>query len=84
MMEDKKRNRPTKVKLTLRILVSFYLLYLVWQLRGAPASHTGTERLLFLAAMALFTVTAVLLGGFSLRAYLRGDYEHPEDEESGQ
>lgn len=52
-MEEKKRNYPTKISLILRIVVSLYLLYLVWGLREAPASHTGAERLLFIAAMIL-------------------------------
>ena len=63
----------------LRMVVSVYLLYLVWELREAPASHTGVESLLFIAAMVLFTAVAVILGGLSLRAFLRGEYGHPED-----
>jgi len=83
-MEDEKRKYPSKVSLILRIVVSAYLLYLTWGLRGAPASHTGPERLLFIAAMVLFTVVAVVLGGCSLRAYLKGEYDRPEDEEGSE
>lgn len=78
-MEEPKKSYPSKVSLVLRIVVSAYLLYLVWGLRGAPASHTGTERLLFIAAMIVFTVVAVVLGGLSLRAYLKGEYDQPSD-----
>lgn len=78
-MDDHKHNYPTKVSLILRMVVSVYLLYLVWELREAPASHTGVESLLFIAAMVLFTAVAVILGGLSLRAFLRGEYGHPED-----
>ena len=37
-MDDHKHNYPTKVSLILRMVVSVYLLYLVWELREAPAS----------------------------------------------
>ena len=83
-MENEKKRYPSKISLILRIVVSAYLLYLVWGLRGAPASHTGAERLLFIAAMALFTGVAVALGGFSLRAYLKGEYDRPEDEDGSE
>lgn len=79
-MEKQKKNYPSKISLILRIVVSAYLLYLVWELRGAPASHTGAERLLFIAAMVIFAIVAVVLGGFSLRAYLKGEYDQPSDE----
>ncbi len=80
-MEGKK-NRPTKISLILRIVVSVYLLYLVWGLRGAPASHTGMERLLFIGAMILFTAVAAVLGGLSVRALLKGEYEQPEEDDN--
>lgn len=83
-MEEPKKNYPSKVSLVLRMVVSAYLLYLVWGLRGAPASHTGMERLLFIAAMIVFAVVAVVLGGFSLRAYLRGEYDQPSDKEDSE
>lgn len=74
-----KKNYPTKISLILRIAVSAYLLYLVWELRSAPASHNGVERLVFVVAMAVFTIAAVLLGGFSLKAYMKGEYDRPEE-----
>lgn len=83
-MDKQKKSYPSKVSLMLRIVVSAYLLYLVWGLRDAPASHTGAERLLFIAAMIVFTVVAVLLGGFSLKAYLKGEYDIPEDKNDSE
>ena len=47
--------------------------------REAPASHTGAERLLFIAAMILFAAVAAVLGGLSLKALLRGEYGQPDD-----
>ncbi|HBN55795.1 MAG TPA: hypothetical protein DD414_03385 [Lachnospiraceae bacterium] len=81
-MDDKKKNSPPKVSLILRVVVSVYLLYLAWGLRGAPASHTGMERLLFIGAILLFSVIGVLLGGFSIKAYLNGEYEQSDDDSS--
>lgn len=83
-MEEKKKNYPSKISLILRIVVSAYLLYLVWGLREAPASHTGMERLLFTAAMIVFTAVAVVLGGTSIKAYLKGEYECPEEHDDAE
>lgn len=79
MMEGNRKNNPSKISLVMRMVVSVYLLYLVWGLRGAPGSHTGVERLLFIAAMILFFAVAVVLGGTSIKAYLRGEYDRPEE-----
>ena len=82
-MDDKKKY-PAKITLILRIAVALYLLYTVWGLRGAPASHTGTQRILFIAAIIIFFVVAVILGGLSLKALIKGEYEQPEDEVDGE
>lgn len=78
-MKDKKKNYPSKVSLILRMVVSAYLLYLTWGLRDAPASHTGTERLLFIAAMIVFAAVGVILGGLSAKAFLNGEYDQPDN-----
>lgn len=83
-MDDKKKNSPTRVSLILRIVVSVYLLYLAWELRGAPANYTGMQRWFFIGAMFVFTVVGVVLGGFSLRTYLRGEYDQPEDKNDSE
>lgn len=80
MKEEKKY--PPKISLILRIVVSVYLLYLVWGLKGAPASHTGTERVFFIVAMIVFAVVAVLLGGTSLKAFIKGEYDKPDNNEN--
>ena len=80
-MGDRRRNSPSKVSLILRMVVSAYLLYLVWGLRGAPASHTGMERLLFIVAMTVFAAVGVILGGMSIKAFLNGEYDQPDDED---
>jgi uncharacterized membrane protein YczE len=83
-MEKGKKNNQTRVSLILRMAVSVYLLYLAWELKGAPFTHTGAERLVFAAAVLIFTVVAVILGGFSLRAYLKGEYDLPDDGEDSE
>lgn len=83
-MAEQKKSYPTKISLVLRMVVSAYLLYLVWELRGAPASHTGAERLLFIGCMILFFAVAVVLGGISLKAYMKGEYDCPVDGESAE
>lgn len=79
-MENGRKNYPSKISLILRIVVSAYLLYLAWGLRGAPASHTGTQKLFFIAAIAVFAIVGAVLGGFSLRAYIKGEYDQPGGE----
>ncbi len=78
-MDENRKRYPAKISLVMRMVVSVWLLYTVWELRGAPAAHTGSERIFVIAAMAIFTVSAVVLGGFSLKAFLREEYSHPED-----
>lgn len=78
---DNNKNRPTQITLILRIVVSFYLLYTAFSLRNAPVEHTGGERVFFLVAIFIFTVVAVVLGGFSIKALLKGEYQKPEDSE---
>ena len=80
-MDGSKKHTATKLTLILRIVVAANLLYTVWELRGAPAAHVGGQRILFIAAMIVFTVIAVILGGFSLKALLKGEYEQPGEEE---
>ncbi|MDE6896922.1 MAG: hypothetical protein K2P43_12205, partial [Lachnospiraceae bacterium] len=48
-------------------------------LRDAPAAHTGPQRLLFIAAMIVFAAVAVILGGMSIKAFLNGEYDRPDD-----
>lgn len=83
-MEDKKKKYPAKITLVLRIVVAAYLLYLVWGLRGAPGSHEGAEKVLFIVAMVVFVVAAVLIGGFSLKALLNGEYDDPDSQEGSE
>lgn len=84
-MENGRKNYPSKISLILRIVVSAYLIYLAWELRGAPASHTGTQKLFFMAGMAMFAIVGIVLGGLSLRAFIKGEYDQPDDKnDSGE
>ena len=77
-MKDKK-SYPPRISLILRALVALYLLYTAWELREAPGHYEGGQRLLFLLAIAVFTVVGLALGGFSIKALLKGEYEKPEE-----
>ena len=79
-MSGQKKYTNTKFVLIARIVVAAYLLYTVWELRGAPAAHEGAERILFIAAIVAFLAVALLLGGFSLKALLKGEYDRPEED----
>ena len=62
-------------------LMKALLLYTAWELRGAPAAHDGAERVLFIVAIVAFTAIALVLGGFSLKALLKGEYDKPGSDE---
>jgi len=80
-MENKKKNYPSRMSLILRIAMSAYLLYLAWGLKEAPAKYTGIQHWIFIAAMILFTAVGIVLGGFSLKAYMNGDYAEAQEED---
>lgn len=80
-MENNKKYTTTKLALILRIAVAAYLLYTVWELRGAPAAHEGAERILFIAAIIVFAIVGIVMGIFSLKALLKGEYEQPGGDE---
>jgi len=80
----KKEYTIRRGSLILRIVVSAYLLYTVYQLFGSLGTATGTDKIVVVIAMIIFTVVAVPLGFFSLRAMSRGEYTLPgaDQEES--
>ncbi len=83
-MEDKRNNKQddkekkyysvSKISYTIRVFVALYLLYTVWQLRATPFETEGTERVIFIIAIVLFSVFAILIGGTSLRALIKKEY----------
>ena len=80
-MDGAKKPRNTMMALIARLVVAAYLLYMAWELRGAPAAHDGAERVLFIVAIVAFTAIALVLGGFSLKALLKGEYDKPGSDE---
>lgn len=84
MSNQKKEIRITKGTLILRIVVSAYLLYTVYQLYGSFGTAVGKDRIFILAAMVIFTVVALPLGGFSIKAFHEGQYIHPEEQEQDE
>lgn len=72
--KEKKEYRVTKGSLILRIVVSVYLLYTVYQLSGSLGTTSGMDKIVVIIAMVIFTAVAVPLGGFSLKAMSGGEY----------
>jgi glucan phosphoethanolaminetransferase (alkaline phosphatase superfamily) len=81
MDNTKKKNHPTKTSLILRMAASLYLFYLAWGLKDAPASHTGMESLLYMAAIVAFVLVALIMGGLSLKAYIAGNYSGSQSDD---
>ena len=86
--QDKKKEKKyytvNKLSLTIRSAVAIYLLYTVWQLREAPFTSEGTERIIFIIAIAAFFIIALAIGIPSVKALIKGEYAEnnpPEPEE---
>lgn len=73
------KHNPTKTSLILRIAASVYLLYLAWSLKDAPSSHIGMESILYIVAIAVFTIVAIIIGGMSIKAFAKGEYDMPDN-----
>lgn len=72
--KEKKQYHVTKGSLILRIVVSLYLLYTVYELSGSLATTSGMDKIVVIIAMVVFTAVAVPLGGFSIKAMSGGEY----------
>ncbi|WMC94262.1 hypothetical protein [Kineothrix sp. MB12-C1] len=70
----KKIYLPTKLSLTIRLMVAAYLLYIVYSLRDVTQKYSGSELVFFLVAIAAFVVIGVLLIIHSARALAMGKY----------
>lgn len=72
MQEDSGKNQnslPTKMQLTIWVLVGAYLLYTVWTIKDSLSTHTGGELYVMIGFMALFTLAGAFLlikGGHGL------------------
>lgn len=72
--EKEKNYLPTKVTLTIRVLVGGYLLYTAYSLIDALKSNTGQQKLFFGAFLVLFTVAGGFLVIQGVRALAAGKY----------
>lgn len=74
--EGKKKTTylPTRLSLTIRLLVAAYLAYIVYSLKGVNEKYAGTELVFFLIAIVVFSIVAVFLIVHSLRALATGRY----------
>lgn len=73
-MENKGR-KTTKVNLVLRMAISAYLIYLVFDLRYAPMEYQGTSRIVIICAMVIFAIVGITLGINTFKRFKNGDYD---------
>lgn len=82
--EDKKL--PARGSLVMRLLVSLYLLYIVFSLRDVGSKYKDAELTFFLIAMVVFGVVGLILLVMSAYNLIRGKYiggkldDSPEEE----
>lgn len=76
MENENKQERvlPTKMALSIRILVAAYVLYLAYGLFEGLGKHEGTERIIFLIAAVIFTLFSCIILIFTGKAYVTGAY----------
>lgn len=72
--DQKGRVLPTKVVLTIRVLVGAYLLYTAYSLIGGVTGGEGRDKYFFAAFIVFFTVAGIILMIFSGRDLMRGKY----------
>lgn len=78
---NKKPSRPAQVTVILRLVAGAYLIYLALGLGKEAMAADGGRQMLQLGCMALFFAVGALLGGWSLRKLIKGEYIHPGEEE---
>lgn len=70
----KKTYLPTKISLTIRLMVAVYLFYIVYSLRDVTQKYSGGELAFFFVAIAAFVVIGLILIIHSARALAMGKY----------
>lgn len=82
------RALPTKVMLTIRVLVGAYLLYTAYSLIGGVVGGEGRDKYFFGAFIVFFTIAGIFLMIYAGRDLLRGKYiggamdDTPQDEDT--
>lgn len=76
-------SRPAQITVILRLVAGGYLIYLAFGLGKEVLSAEGGRLMLQLSCMVLFLAVGAVLGGWSLKKLIKGEYIHPgEDEET--
>lgn len=78
---ENKKKLPSKMRLTLGVVVGAYLLYLAYGLFENLGSHAGGEKLLFGAFACVFAIAGAVLTAYAARALMKGEYDKGEAEE---
>lgn len=80
-MDDQKKNKkersglPTHRGLIFRTVAGVYLIYLAYSILTNAGEVAGTEKIVFVLAVAIFVVIGAVIIISSLRAMQRGEYE---------
>ena len=65
---------PTKAGLMIRLLVSAYLIYIIYSMRDVGTRYSGRELGFYIAILVIFAICALLLTLFSIRDLVKGRY----------
>lgn len=66
---------PSKTSLLIRILVGGYLLYTLFELVPKMFVSSGIEKIVFMCAVLVFSISGLCLVLLSLRSLITGKYE---------
>lgn len=72
---ENKKQQPTKMRLSLGIVVGVYLLYLAYGLFGNLGNYEGTEKLFFAAFTCIFAIAGGILVFFAGKKLAKGEYD---------
>ncbi len=75
--KNKEVSNPAQITVILRLAASGYLLYLACSLLPEVLKSTGQRQLLQIGCMVVFALVGAVLGIWSLKKMIRGEYRLP-------
>lgn len=72
---ENKKKQPTKMRLSLGIVIGLYLLYLAYGLFENLGNYEGTEKLFFTAFTCIFAIAGGILVVFTGKKLAKGEYD---------
>lgn len=77
----KQPSYPAQIIVVLRLVASGYLLYLAFGLLTEVLKSEGTRQMIQLASLIVFAVAGTVLGVWSLKKLIKGEYRLPGETE---